>query len=147
MTIREDELIEEINALQVKLEHAQKWMNRQVLEDARTGKWLFARINPKPSISDHVFNFMSQLKKIRFFHRRPTLTELWLKRLEAFFVGAAIILFWRGIWNLADEYLFPWQQDLSALASLLIGLGIMILSKNFVNQFLDEAVEEADDYE
>ena len=50
---------------------------------------------------------MSQLKKIRFFHRRPTLTELWLKRLEAFFVGAAIILFWRGIWNLADEYLFP----------------------------------------
>ena len=38
MTIREDELIEEINALQVKLEHAQKWMNRQVLEDARTGK-------------------------------------------------------------------------------------------------------------
>ena len=83
----------------------------------------------------------------RFFHHKATLVEIWMKRFEAFFVGAAIILFWRGIWNLADHYLFPGSSNLSAFASLVIGLGILILSKNFVNQFLDEAVEEADEYE
>lgn len=83
----------------------------------------------------------------RLFHHKTTLLELWEKRVEAFFVGAAIILFWRGIWNLADHYLFPDHSDISAFASLFIGLGILVLSKNFVNQFLDEAVEEADEYE
>ncbi len=70
--------------------------------------------------------------------------ELWAKRFEAFFMGAAIILFWRGIWNLADHYLFPDNSNLSAFASLLIGMWLMILMRGFVNQFLDDAVEEAD---
>ncbi len=83
----------------------------------------------------------------RLFHRKTSLLELWEKRIEAFFVGAAIILFWRGIWNLADHYLFPDSSNLSAFASLAIGLGILVLSKKFVNQFLDEAVEEAEHYE
>ncbi|MBP9812515.1 hypothetical protein KBC86_03975 [Candidatus Gracilibacteria bacterium] len=64
-----------------------------------------------------------------------------MKRFEAFFVGAAIILFWRGIWNLADYYLFPGYPDISALASVVIGLGILIKSRNFITQFLDEAEE------
>ncbi len=81
---------------------------------------------------------------IRFFRHHYTLLEIWEKRFEAFIVGAAIILFWRGIWNLADSYLFPDSPNLSALASLIIGMGLMILTRSFVNQFLDEAVEEAD---
>lgn len=81
------------------------------------------------------------------FRKRPTLIDLWKSRFEAFFVGAAIILFWRGIWNLADAYLLPDSPNLSALVSLTVGLLILILSRNFVNQFIDNAVEEADDYE
>ncbi len=81
---------------------------------------------------------------MQFFRHHYTRWEILMKRIEAFFVGAAIILFWRGIWNLADHYLFPGHSNLSAFASLFIGLGILILSRNFVNQFLDEAVEEAD---
>ena len=82
-----------------------------------------------------------------FFHHKITRAELWRKRFEAFLMGAAIILFWRGIWNLADHYLFPNNSNMSAFASLLIGMGIMILMRGFVNQFLDEAVEEAGEHE
>ena len=82
-----------------------------------------------------------------FFHHKATRAELWKKRFEAFLMGAGIILFWRGIWNLADHFLFPDNSNLSAFASLLIGMGIMILMRGFVNQFLDEAVEEAEEYE
>ena len=86
------------------------------------------------------------LKKL-FRRKKITMLDVWKNRLKAFFVGAAIILFWRGIWNLADRYLFPGNADLSAVASLLIGLVILLLSHNFVNQFLDEAVEEAGELE
>ena len=80
----------------------------------------------------------------KLFHHRYTRLEIWQKRFEAFLMGAAIILFWRGIWNLADHYLFPDNSNFSAFASLCIGMGLMILMRGFVNQFLDEAVEEAD---
>ncbi len=84
---------------------------------------------------------------LHFFRKHYSRTDIWKKRFEAFMTGAAIILFWRGIWNLADEFLFPGHPTLSALASLMIGMGILILMKNFVYQFLDEAVEEAGEYE
>jgi Fuseless len=58
------------------------------------------------------------LKKM--FHHKPTFIEIWKARFEAFFVGAAIILFWRGIWNLADYFLFPEHPMESAFASLFI---------------------------
>ena len=80
----------------------------------------------------------------KLFRHHYTFWERWEKRFEAFLVGAAIILFWRGIWNLADHYLFPDNSNLSAFASLCIGMGLMILMRSFVSQFLDEAVEEAD---
>jgi Fuseless len=83
----------------------------------------------------------------RIFRKRHTLVDLWKSRIEAFLVGSAIILFWRGIWALADQFLFPSHATLSAIASLLIGLGILIMSKNFVNQFIDDAVEEAEEFE
>lgn len=83
----------------------------------------------------------------KLFRHKPTIADLWKSRIEAFLIGAAVILFWRGIWNLADHYLFPDTPNLSAFASLVIGVGILMLSKNFVNQFIDDAVEEADEYE
>ncbi len=81
------------------------------------------------------------------FRGHPTRTDLWKSRLEAFLVGSAIILFWRGIWNLADNYLFPDHATLSSLASLGIGIGILVLTRHFVNQFIDDAVEEAEEFE
>lgn len=45
--------------------------------------------------------------------------------LAAILVASAIILFWRGVWMLADEFLFPSLPWLSALAGLIIGLMIL----------------------
>lgn len=84
---------------------------------------------------------------LHIFHKKHTRIELWKSRIEAFLVWSAIILFWRGIWNLADNYLFPDHPVESAFASLFIGMWILILSRNFVNQFIDDAVEEAEEFE
>ena len=146
-TKHEKELLEQISTLEKKLEHAEKWMTRQVEETAPRGGRLFSLLHPKQSFSDNVYHFIDRVRHFRFFRRRYTLWELWEKRFEAFLVGAAIILFWRGIWALADQYLFPNNSTVSALASLFIGLGILILSRSFVNQFIDDAIEEADEYE
>lgn len=78
------------------------------------------------------------------FRKHYSYWEIWRKRIEAFFVGAAIILFWRGIWNLADHYLFPDHSNISAFASLFIGMGILIVTRSFVSEFLDETIEEVD---
>ncbi|MBP9779613.1 hypothetical protein KBD33_03275 [Candidatus Gracilibacteria bacterium] len=78
------------------------------------------------------------------FRHRYTVWEIWKKRIEAFVVGAAIILFWRGIWNLADIYLYPDSANISAFASMFIGMGLLILTRSFVSQFLNETVEEGD---
>ncbi len=83
----------------------------------------------------------------KLFKHKPTLKDLWKSRIEAFFVGAAIILFWRGIWALADNFLFPDFPVISAFTSLFLGIGILILTRRFVNEFIDDAVEEADEYE
>ena len=150
---REAELLEEIEILQQKLEHAQKWMNRQVQETPTSNKNFFDRLQKKPSFfrdflsyfqKINITHYIHQIKKFRLFHHSYSLLEIWEKRIEAFFVWAAIILFWRGIWNLADNYLFPNHPNISAFASLLIGMCILMLTRSFVNQFLDEAVEEAD---
>ena len=84
---------------------------------------------------------------LRIFRHRHTRAELWKSRLEAFLVGSAIILFWRGIWNLADQFLFPDHPIISSFASLGIGIGILVLTRHFVNQFIDDAVEEAEEFE
>lgn len=41
----------------------------------------------------------------------------------------AIILFWRGAWGLIDIYLFPQNYELSLWVSLLLGLGILLVTK------------------
>lgn len=44
---------------------------------------------------------------------------------ESLLLGAAIILFWRGVWNLTDIYLYPLNDVMSATVGLLIGVGIL----------------------
>lgn len=146
-TRKEQELIGEIEILKKKLENAEKWMTRQVEESAPFGGRFFAKLHPRKTFYDTMIDLVEKIRHFRIFRHRYTLTELWMKRVEAFFVWAAIILFWRGIWALADQYLFPDSSTISAVASLFMGLGILILSKSFVNQFIDDAVEEADEYE
>ena len=58
------------------------------------------------------------LKKIKFFERKHPV-------LAAFMIGLALIMVWRGIWLLADEYLFPGNTIVSALVSIAIGLIIL----------------------
>ena len=147
MTKKEKELLEEIAHLEGKLAHAETWMARQVAESSSLiSKGFFSRIKRKHTLWDNIVDTAEKIRHFHLFKRHYTFWELWQKRFEAFLVGAAIILFWRGIWNLADQFLFPGDANktLSAVASLLIGMGLMMLTRSFVNQFLDEAVEEAE---
>jgi len=47
------------------------------------------------------------------------------QKLFAVIIGAAMIMFWRGVWGLLDLYLLPDSPDLSFLLSALVGLGIL----------------------
>lgn len=48
--------------------------------------------------------------------------------------ATAVVMFWRGVWGLLDEYLFPENQTISFLVSIIIGVALML-----VNDFkLDE---------
>lgn len=137
---KEAELTQKLDALENKLANAQKWMARQVEES----------MHPKKSFLHQTYKDLDLFDRIRSFnpfHHKTTILELWEKRIEAFFVGAAIILFWRGIWALGDQFIFPGHPTLSAFVSIFIGVAILVMSKNFVNQFLDEAVEEAEEFE
>ena len=121
MNIREQELIEEIESLKTKLAHAENWMQRQVQESSHEGRHFFEH-RKKASFFESITKIFDKFTLMRFFHKKPTRFDLWKSRLEAFLVGAAIILFWRGIWELADLYLFPQYPTYSALMSLLVGV-------------------------
>ncbi|MFN3405075.1 MAG: hypothetical protein ACK40G_13320 [Cytophagaceae bacterium] len=45
------------------------------------------------------------------------------------FAGVGIILFWRGVWIAADQYLFPENLNLSLIASIILGAAIIISMK------------------
>ena len=95
MTKREKELLEEITRLKDKLDHAQKWMNRQVQETSTSNKGFFERLKKKPSFFEHILRFVYEvkfqniihrIKKFHLFHRHYSIVEIWEKRIEAFFV-------------------------------------------------------------
>lgn len=44
----------------------------------------------------------------------------------AIMIAFAVISFWRGIWGLMDEYLFPYNYRLSLWTSLILGVLILI---------------------
>jgi hypothetical protein len=45
----------------------------------------------------------------------------------AIIIAFAVVSFWRGVWGLMDEYLFPYNVQMSYWASLLLGLLILII--------------------
>ena len=47
-------------------------------------------------------------------------------------IAIAIILFWRGIWNLADEYLVPEDFIFSNLLSIILALAILGASEYLI---------------
>ena len=146
MTKKEQELLAEIEHLKVKLTHAEIWMTRQVAESYSLRQGFFDRFRKQTSLWNTIVDTIEKIHHFHIFKRHYSFWEIWSKRWEAFLIGAAIILFWRGIWNLADFYLFPGDDNkhISAVASVFIGMGLMIVTRSFVNQFLDEAVEEAE---
>lgn len=54
--------------------------------------------------------------------------------LYAFVGGAATVLFWRGVWHLADDY------GMSSWESLLVGAGVLLITGLFVAAFIGEQV-------
>ena len=50
--------------------------------------------------------------------------------LYAFVGGAGIVLFWRGVWHIADDI------NVSSVVSLIIGMIILILTGIFVSEFI-----------
>jgi hypothetical protein len=50
--------------------------------------------------------------------------------LYAFLGGIGIVLFWRGVWHLADN------SNMSAIASVIIGSVILLLTGAFVTSFI-----------
>lgn len=46
----------------------------------------------------------------------------------ALLIAFAVISFWRGVWGLMDEYLFPKDYQLSLWVSLVLGVLILIIT-------------------
>ncbi len=46
----------------------------------------------------------------------------------AIVIAFAVISFWRGVWGLMDEYLFPDSAALSLWSSVALGLVILVAS-------------------
>lgn len=44
----------------------------------------------------------------------------------AIIIAFAVISFWRGVWGLMDEYLFPNHYQLSLWISVILGVAILI---------------------
>ena len=47
----------------------------------------------------------------------------------ALMLGLAAVAFWRGVWGLADLYLFPNNLNLSLIISAAVGIIILYLIK------------------
>ncbi|HXF44083.1 MAG TPA: hypothetical protein VNK70_01310 [Candidatus Paceibacterota bacterium] len=75
------------------------------------------------------------MKILKFFDKLEDKIRATLSRhpvVYALVGGAAIVLFWRGVWHLADEW------NLSTEASLIVSIIIMLLTGTFVSFFIGE---------
>ncbi len=54
----------------------------------------------------------------------------------ALLVGSAVIAVWRGIWNLLDLYLYPNDIVLSSIISIIVGLGILIVTHQVAKELM-----------
>lgn len=62
---------------------------------------------------------MAKPKRKSFFDRHVNLRTV--------LVALMVVMFWRGAWGLMDLYLFPDNQELSLVASLVIGLLLLFV--------------------
>ena len=53
----------------------------------------------------------------------------------AIVIAFAVVCFWRGVWGLMDELLFPDNYQLSLMVSLILGLAILVAT-NYVTKEL-----------
>ncbi len=75
------------------------------------------------------------MKIIRFFDKLEDKIRQGLSKhplIYALVAGAAIVLFWRGVWHLADEL------KLTTIESLVISVVLMLATGTFVSFFIGE---------
>ena len=58
------------------------------------------------------------------------------KTVYTIIIAFAIVSFWRGVWGLMDEYLFPANLTLSFLISIVIGILILSSTKNLIRHLV-----------
>ena len=56
---------------------------------------------------------------------------------KIFLLAIAIVAVWRGVWGLMDIYLFPDNQSLSLILSLVIGIFILYFNDHRLNELVD----------
>lgn len=76
----------------------------------------------------HILRFFDKLEdKVRHeLSRRPII--------YAFIAGVAIVLFWRGVWHLADDY------GMTSWESLIASVALMLVTGTFVSFFVGEQI-------
>jgi hypothetical protein len=60
----------------------------------------------------------------------------WNKVFFAILIAFAVVAFWRGAWGLMDVYLFPSNHLTSLWSSIIIGIGILILTRHTIRQLM-----------
>lgn len=58
------------------------------------------------------------------------------KTIYTIMIAFAIVSFWRGVWGLMDEYLFPANSTLSFSISVLIGILILSQTKHLLKHLI-----------
>ena len=56
---------------------------------------------------------------------------------KIFLLAIAIVAVWRGVWGLMDIYLFPNNELLSLISSLIIGIFILYFNDHRLNELVD----------
>ncbi|MBW2980623.1 hypothetical protein KY360_04355 [Candidatus Woesearchaeota archaeon] len=60
--------------------------------------------------------------------KKPIKREHKHRILFAVVIAFAVVSFWRGVWGLMDEYMFPNNYQLSLWTSLILGIAILIIT-------------------
>lgn len=55
--------------------------------------------------------------------------ENFKRKLRVLITGFGVVIFWKGIWDFADAYIFPNNVDLNIITCLLLGIIILYLIK------------------
>lgn len=71
--------------------------------------------------------------KKRILNKKPA--NSYYKILSTVIIATAVVFFWRGVWGIADVYLFPENYLLSSWISALVGFIILVVMGRFVKNF------------